>query len=105
MRTIAFVCLLMGLVGVATPRRHSGPQTDKLPITLYYEALCPYCMEFVTTQLSPSMVRLDRLPYTNLKLIPYGNAEVNKLAANSQTLQLNGNKNRFTVGFIRIHPT
>ncbi|KAI8044237.1 GILT-like protein 2 isoform X1 [Drosophila gunungcola] len=75
MRTIAFVCLLMGLVGVATPRRHSGPQTDKLPITLYYEALCPYCMEFVTTQLSPSMVRLDRLPYTNLKLIPYGNAE------------------------------
>ncbi|XP_016983692.1 GILT-like protein 2 [Drosophila rhopaloa] len=75
MRTFAFVCLLLGFVGVATPRRHRVAQTDRLPVTLYYEALCPYCMEFVTTQLSPSMVRLDRLPYTDLKLIPFGNAQ------------------------------
>ncbi|XP_017046417.1 GILT-like protein 2 [Drosophila ficusphila] len=74
MKAIIFVCLLLGWVGVATPRRHRGQQTDRLPVTLYYEALCPYCMEFVTTQLGPSMVRMNRLPYTNLKLIPYGNA-------------------------------
>ncbi|EDX14078.1 GILT-like protein 2 [Drosophila simulans] len=72
-----FVCLLLGLVGVATPRRMRGPQADRLAITLYYEALCPYCMEFVTTQLNPSMVRQDRLPFTDLTLVPYGNAMTN----------------------------
>lgn len=52
------------------------PNAPKLPITLYYEALCPYCMAFVTNQLSPSMVLKDRLHYTNLTLVPYGNAKV-----------------------------
>ncbi|KAH8356365.1 hypothetical protein KR084_006455 [Drosophila pseudotakahashii] len=74
MRAFVFVCLLLGWVGVATPRRLRAPQADRLPITLYYEALCPYCMEFVTTQLSPSMIRLARLPFTDLTLIPFGNA-------------------------------
>lgn len=98
MRAAVFVCLLLGWVGVATPRvsdpvdrtesriatlplivtlqRLRGPQADRLAITLYYEALCPYCMEFVTTQLNPSMVRQDRLPFTDLTLVPYGNAMV-----------------------------
>ncbi|XP_032578543.1 GILT-like protein 2 isoform X2 [Drosophila sechellia] len=69
-----FVCLLLGWVSVATLRRLRGPQADRLAITLYYEALCPYCMEFVTTQLKPSMIRQDRLPFTDLTLVPYGNA-------------------------------
>jgi len=59
-----------------TLQRLRGPQADRLPVTLYYEALCPYCMEFVTTQLSPSMIRRGRLPFTDLTLVPYGNARV-----------------------------
>ncbi|XP_016949801.1 GILT-like protein 2 [Drosophila biarmipes] len=77
MRACAFVCLLLlGWVGVALPRRLRGPQADRLAVTLYYEALCPYCMEFVTAQLGPSMIRLDRLPFTDLTLVPYGNARI-----------------------------
>ncbi|XP_036674679.3 GILT-like protein 2 [Drosophila suzukii] len=78
MRAIVFVCLLLGWVGVAMPRRLRGPQADRLPVTLYYEALCPYCMEFVTTQLSPSMIRRGRLPFTDLTLVPYGNARIDE---------------------------
>ncbi|XP_043655830.1 GILT-like protein 2 [Drosophila teissieri] len=74
MRAAVFVCLLLGWVGVAAPGRLRGPQADRLAITLYYEALCPYCRDFVTSQLEPSMVRQDRLPFTELTLIPYGNA-------------------------------
>ncbi|ALC46413.1 CG10157, partial [Drosophila busckii] len=58
--------------------RHRAKVNDKLPITLYYEALCPYCMQFVTEQLNPAMIRQDRLPYTELTLVPYGNARENE---------------------------
>ncbi|KAH8419176.1 hypothetical protein KR222_008062, partial [Zaprionus bogoriensis] len=60
------------------PQHHHAPDVNRLPITLYYEALCPYCMEFVTSQLNPSMVRKDRLPFTLLTLVPYGNAKRNE---------------------------
>ncbi|XP_022209488.2 GILT-like protein 2 [Drosophila obscura] len=79
MRTFVFVCLLMCIVALASARRHHARVTeagDKLAITLYYESLCPYCMEFVTTQLAPSMMQKDRLPFTDLLLIPYGNANL-----------------------------
>ncbi|XP_034113579.2 GILT-like protein 2 [Drosophila albomicans] len=74
------VCCVMllfigGIVECAAKRRnHNDPPTDKLPITLYYESLCPYCRAFVTEQLNPSMVRQDRLAFTELTLVPYGNA-------------------------------
>lgn len=48
----------------------------KLPVTLYYEALCPYCMKFVTSQLNPSLIHKNRLAVTELTLVPYGNAVV-----------------------------
>lgn len=53
-----------------------APNVHRLPITLYYEALCPFCMEFVTKQLDPSMVHAGRLAYAELTLVPYGNARV-----------------------------
>lgn len=57
-------------------QRHHAPNVNRLPVELYYEALCPYCMEFVTTQLNPSMGSKDRLAFTELTLVPYGNAKV-----------------------------
>ncbi|KAL7729395.1 hypothetical protein ACLKA6_008959 [Drosophila palustris] len=74
-------CFLILLCGIleCTVTCHRVPQSDKLPVTLYYEALCPYCMEFVTDQLNPSMVRQDRLAFTELTLVPYGNAKVNSM--------------------------
>ncbi|XP_017144586.1 GILT-like protein 2 [Drosophila miranda] len=79
MRAFVFVCLLMCIMALASARRHHARETeesDKLAVTLYYEALCPYCMTFVTTQLGPSMLLNDRLPFADLQLIPYGNAHL-----------------------------
>ncbi|XP_017091567.2 GILT-like protein 2 [Drosophila bipectinata] len=76
MKAFLNVCLLiLGFVAVATAKRR-GPVRDKLPVTLYYEALCPYCREFVTSQLLPAMMRLNLLPFTELTLVPYGNAKL-----------------------------
>ncbi|XP_017855868.1 PREDICTED: gamma-interferon-inducible lysosomal thiol reductase [Drosophila arizonae] len=72
-----FLLLTLGIVACSA-RHHHEADAPKLPITLYYEALCPYCMHFVTTQLNPSMVRKDRLHYTNLTLVPFGNAHLNE---------------------------
>ncbi|KAH8382319.1 hypothetical protein KR009_002914 [Drosophila setifemur] len=99
MRILPFVCLFLGLVGVATAKvsdsfdlyilnrnrttingtlQHNRRRnTAKLPVTLYYEALCPYCMQFITEQLGPSMLKQHRMRFTDLKLLPFGNAELN----------------------------
>ncbi|EDV90740.1 GH14296 [Drosophila grimshawi] len=60
----------------AQNERQNHRDNPKLPITLYYEALCPYCRRFVIQQLHPSMLRMDRLRYTDLMLVPYGNAKL-----------------------------
>ncbi|XP_034488178.1 GILT-like protein 2 [Drosophila innubila] len=77
MKTFVYWFALIFGILECTARRHHGSENDKLPVTLYYESLCPYCMAFVTEQLSPSMVHQDRLPYTELTLVPYGNAKKN----------------------------
>ncbi|XP_023163515.2 GILT-like protein 2 [Drosophila hydei] len=71
----SFLLLTFGVLA-CTAKYYHEPNAPKLHITLYYEALCPYCMAFVTNQLSPSMVLKDRLHYTNLTLVPYGNAKL-----------------------------
>ncbi|XP_030370992.1 GILT-like protein 2 [Scaptodrosophila lebanonensis] len=76
----AFFCvLLLGafllvLRPTGTSARHIRKTApERLSITLYYETLCPDCMEFVTEQLYPSMRK--HLPFTELTLVPYGNAQ------------------------------
>ncbi|CAG5132988.1 unnamed protein product [Candidula unifasciata] len=48
---------------------------DAAPVNfaLYYESLCPYCKNFITTMLYPTYLKLSSI--TNLTLIPYGNAD------------------------------
>ncbi|EDW83943.1 uncharacterized protein Dwil_GK13875 [Drosophila willistoni] len=76
---LLWLLLVIPLVTEITAKHHHnrGLVVNKLPITLYYEALCPFCMEFVTKQLNPSMIHKDRLAYTDLTFVPYGNAQTN----------------------------
>ena len=49
--------------------REDKPTVD---VTLYYEALCPGCMQFVETELYPTYQKLGK--YINVGLVPYGNS-------------------------------
>ena len=51
--------------------REDVPTID---VNLYYEALCPGCMNFVSTELYPMFQKLHK--YVNLKLLPYGNTRM-----------------------------
>ena len=55
---------------VARCYRDDFPTVD---VNLYYEALCPACMNFVSNELYPAYHNLGK--YINLKLLPYGNTE------------------------------
>lgn len=43
-------------------------------VDLYYEALCPFCRDFITSQLYPTWTTLSKTGIFNTNLVPYGNA-------------------------------
>ena len=45
-----------------------------ISVNLYYEALCPGCMNFVSHELYPMFQKLHK--YVNLKLLPFGNTKM-----------------------------
>ncbi|CAA7027876.1 unnamed protein product [Microthlaspi erraticum] len=49
--------------------------SEKVKLNLYYESLCPYCQKFITEDLV-KVIDSDLLTITDLKLVPFGNAEV-----------------------------
>ena len=51
--------------------REDVPTID---VNLYYEALCPGCMNFVLNELYPTYQKLNK--YINIKLFPYGNTRM-----------------------------
>ncbi|XVF76877.1 hypothetical protein PTKIN_Ptkin13bG0302300 [Pterospermum kingtungense] len=52
-------------------------QSKKVNLSLYYESLCPYCRSFIVTQLA-KVFNTDLLNIINLRLVPWGNAQVVK---------------------------
>lgn len=50
----------------------------QLPVSLYYESLCPGSAEFVTVDLYPTITGpLGK--YVKLELVPFGNAHVSPI--------------------------
>jgi len=47
---------------------------DPVEVTLYYEALCPYCQRFIQGQLYPTFQRLKDTGILKVKLYAHGNA-------------------------------
>ncbi|XP_046964540.1 GILT-like protein 2 [Vanessa cardui] len=48
-------------------------QDDKVDVKLYYECLCPDCIQFDKNKFSPVVQNLSQ--YLNIHLYPYGNAQ------------------------------
>ncbi len=45
---------------------------DKVNFSLYYETLCPYCRQFIVSQVSKAYETI--LDIVNITIVPYGNA-------------------------------
>ena len=50
-------------------------ESDKVELNLYYESLCPGCQEFIVDDLG-KIFDYDLYTITDLKLFPFGNAEL-----------------------------
>ena len=44
-------------------------------ITVYFESLCPYCIEFITTSIKEFYSKVTKPNVAYVELIPYGNAK------------------------------
>ncbi|XP_050226686.1 gamma-interferon-responsive lysosomal thiol protein-like isoform X2 [Mercurialis annua] len=51
-------------------------KAQKVVLSLYYEALCPYCRNFIIKPLA-EMFQTDLISIVDLQLIPWGNANLN----------------------------
>ncbi|KAB2035484.1 hypothetical protein ERO13_D04G134600v2 [Gossypium hirsutum] len=63
--------LANGKVNILPPTNTS----DKVTLALYYETLCPYCADFITNDLVKVFLS-DLFTIVNLKLVPWGNADI-----------------------------
>jgi len=52
----------------------STSATPTVKINLYYESLCPYCRNFIVSQLGPTFTKFKK--YLDVELNPYGNARM-----------------------------
>ncbi|KAH1039981.1 hypothetical protein J1N35_041724 [Gossypium stocksii] len=57
---------------VTKAQSHIKPK--KVHLSLYYESLCPYCRNFIVSQLV-KVFNTDLLNIINLRLVPWGNAQ------------------------------
>lgn len=48
---------------------------SKVTLSLYYEALCPYCSNFMVNHL-PKIFEDGLISIVDLELVPYGNARI-----------------------------
>ncbi|CAF0953944.1 unnamed protein product [Brachionus calyciflorus] len=53
-------------------QREKKDKSDLVEFTLYYETLCPDCMEFMSSQILHAFLTVKEI--MNLTLVPYGNA-------------------------------
>ncbi|XP_047108642.1 gamma-interferon-inducible lysosomal thiol reductase-like [Schistocerca piceifrons] len=68
----------VSFIRITTYESRSVPEEKKrevipVDVAVYYETLCPYSREFITSKLLPAYLRAPEL--MNLSLVPYGNAE------------------------------
>ncbi|XP_039013164.1 gamma-interferon-responsive lysosomal thiol protein-like [Hibiscus syriacus] len=77
--------LLLSLLVIFIYPSNSSPENNvteaqshirfkKASLSLYYEALCPYCRSFIVSRLV-KVFNTDLLNIINLRLVPWGNAE------------------------------
>nr|XP_043636574.1 gamma-interferon-responsive lysosomal thiol protein-like isoform X1 [Erigeron canadensis] len=49
---------------------------EKVSVALYYEALCPYCSDFIVNQLGKALFQDNLVSIVDLKMVPWGNTQL-----------------------------
>lgn len=49
---------------------------DSIKISVYYESLCPYCVDFINKELYPGYQKIGDI--VDIEMIPFGNAWVSE---------------------------
>ncbi|KAI7749061.1 hypothetical protein M8C21_033840 [Ambrosia artemisiifolia] len=65
--------ILVLLFLLAMPKSHGVE--DKVKVSLYYEALCPYCSNFIVNQLGKALFQWNLISIVDLKMVPWGNTQ------------------------------
>jgi interferon gamma-inducible protein 30 len=63
------------LVAIALLAVVFGQEYPKVPVEVYYEALCPGCQQFITGPLTNTLALSDIAAIVDLKMVPYGNTK------------------------------
>lgn len=79
-RLIPLILLLIVFLTTNLSPATASPVTvvsagEKVELTLYYEALCPYCENFIVNYLY-KIFHKGLISIVDLKLSPYGNAKI-----------------------------
>lgn len=79
-QSLSFLLLSLLLISPShssVTKSQSHVKSEKVNLSLYYESLCPYCRNFIVSQLV-KVFNTDLLNIIHLKLLPWGNAQVVK---------------------------
>ncbi|XP_077293959.1 GILT-like protein 1 [Arctopsyche grandis] len=68
---------LLCLIALVSAKSKKTDSNDKIKVAVYYEALCPDSVRFITKQLYPAWQTMHNA--FKVKLIPYGKAVHNKI--------------------------
>ncbi|KAJ0252875.1 hypothetical protein HA466_0119960 [Hirschfeldia incana] len=74
-KCVLFPCLFFACLLFTISEKHVAGESGKVKVNLYYESLCPGCQKFIVNYLV-KIFDSDLNTITDLKLVPFGNAEV-----------------------------
>jgi len=68
----SFALAFMALTQISLAKEIPNSKADSVSVTLYYEALCGGCHDWITTELVSTYEKLGQ--YIDFEFVPYGNA-------------------------------
>lgn len=75
-QALLFFILLLAAFSSTSPTALPQSDSEKVSLTLYYETLCPYSAKFIINYLNKLVNDDEMMKVVDLRLVPYGNAQI-----------------------------